>query len=64
MTTPDEVRLYSQAALEAALNLWPRDCRVCANYSAATDACVSALPCVDSDQFQSTAPRQCWTVLV
>jgi hypothetical protein len=46
--------------IEAALNLWPRDCRLCANYTTASGGCISTVKCVDSDQFRATAPRQYW----
>jgi hypothetical protein len=52
--------LYDQAALDAALNLWPRDCRLCANYTTQTGGCVSVVQCVDSAQFKATTPRQYW----
>lgn len=40
--------LYDQAALDAALNLWPRDCRLCGNFTTRTGGCVSVVQCVDS----------------
>ena len=49
-----------RAEANAALNLWPRDCRLCANYTTASGGCTSAVRCVDSDQFQATTPRQYW----
>lgn len=52
--------LYDQAALDAALNLWPRDCRLCANFTTRTGGCVSVVQCVDSMQFKATPPRQYW----
>jgi hypothetical protein len=52
--------LYDQAALDAALNLWPRDCRLCAHFTTKTGGCVSLVQCVDSMQFKATAPRQYW----
>ena len=52
--------LYDQAALDAALNLWPRDCRLCANFTTKTGGCVSVVQCVDSMQFKATPPRQYW----
>jgi hypothetical protein len=54
------VPLYDQAALDAALNLWPRDCRLCANYTTQAGGCVSVVQCVDSMQFKATTPRQYW----
>ena len=45
---------------DAALNLWPRDCRLCGNYTTASGGCVSVLRCVDSNQYKATAPRQYW----
>ena len=45
---------------DAALNLWPRDCRLCANFTTASGGCVSILRCVDSNQYKATAPRQFW----
>jgi hypothetical protein len=56
------IPLYDQAAIDAALNLWPRDCRLCAHFTTATGGCVSVIQCVDSMQFKATAPRQCWTL--
>lgn len=52
--------LYDQAALDAALNLWPRDCRLCAQFTTKTGGCTSLVQCVDSMQFKATAPRQYW----
>ena len=52
--------LYDQAALDAALNLWPRDCRLCANYTTSLGGCMSTVRCVDSDQYSATAPHQYW----
>ena len=52
--------LYDQAALDTALNLWPRDCRLCANFTTRTGGCVSVVQCVDSMQFKATPPRQYW----
>jgi hypothetical protein len=55
--------LYDQAALDAALNLWPRDCRLCANYrDGLTHAahCVSVLRCEDSSAYRATQPVQFW----
>lgn len=52
--------LYDQAALDAALNLWPRDCRLCGNFTTRTGGCVSVVQCVDSMQFKATPPRQYW----
>jgi len=52
--------LYDQAALDAALNLWPPDCRLCANFTTKTGGCVSVVQCVDSMQFKATPPRQYW----
>jgi hypothetical protein len=49
-----------RAEATAALNLWPRDCRLCANYTTASGGCTSAVQCVDSDQFKTTTPRQYW----
>lgn len=57
---PARVPLYDQAALDAALNLWPRDCRLCANFTTRTGGCVSVVQCVDSMQFKATPPRQYW----
>lgn len=54
--------LYDQAALDAALNLWPRDCRLCANFTTKTGGCVSVVQCVDSMQFKATPPRQYWVL--
>lgn len=45
---------------DAALNLWPRDCRLCGNYTTASGGCVSTLRCVDSNQYKATTPRQYW----
>jgi hypothetical protein len=59
-TRKEAVPLYDQAALDAALNLWPRDCRLCANYTTKTGGCISVVQCVDSAQFKATAPRQYW----
>jgi len=52
--------LYDQAALDAALALWPRDCRLCAKFTTQTGGCTSTAQCVDSDQYKATAPRQYW----
>ena len=52
--------LYDQAALDAALALWPRDCRLCAKFTTQTGGCTSTVQCVDSDQYKATAPRQYW----
>lgn len=52
--------LYDKSTVDAALNLWPRDCRLCANYTTASGGCVSTVQCVDSDQYRATAPRQYW----
>lgn len=49
-----------EARVNAALNLWPRDCRLCANYTTSSGGCTSAVQCVDSDQFKTTTPRQYW----
>ena len=57
---PARVPLYDQAALDAALNLWPRDCRLCAHFTTQTGGCTSAVQCVDSAQFKTTPPRQYW----
>lgn len=54
------VALYDQPALDAALALWPRDCRLCAHFTTKTGGCVSVVQCVDSDQYKATAPRQYW----
>jgi hypothetical protein len=59
-TAVSEALLYDQAALDAALNLWPRDCRLCANYTTQAGGCLSVVQCVDSMQFKATAPRQYW----
>lgn len=48
------------AARDAALNLWPRDCRLCAHYTTQSGGCTSLAQCVDSAQFKATAPRQYW----
>ena len=55
-----DVPLYDQAAIDAALNLWPRDCRLCAKFTTQTGGCTSTVQCVDSDQYKATAPRQYW----
>ena len=55
-TLPERVR----AALDAALNLWPRDCRLCAHFTTQAGGCVSVVQCVDSMQFKATTPRQYW----
>jgi hypothetical protein len=55
--------LYDQAALDAALALWPRDCRLCAHYrDGLTHAahCVSVLRCEDSSAYRATQPVQFW----
>ncbi len=52
--------LAAANARDAALNLWPRDCRLCANYTTQTGGCVSVVQCVDSVQFKATTPRQYW----
>lgn len=52
--------LYDQTTLDAALNLWPRDCRLCANFTTQAGGCVSVVQCVDSMQFKATTPRQYW----
>lgn len=54
------IPLYDQAALDAALSLWPRDCRLCVNYTTALGGCMSTVRCVDSDQYSATAPHQYW----
>jgi hypothetical protein len=54
------IPLYDQAAIDAALALWPRDCRLCANFTTKTGGCTSVVQCVDSMQFKATAPRQYW----
>ena len=54
------VQLVDAAAVEAALALWPRDCRLCANYTTASGGCVSVLRCVDSSEYKATTPRQFW----
>lgn len=52
--------LYDQAALDAALNLRPRDCRLCGNFTTKSGGCVSVVQCVDSMQFKPTRPHQYW----
>lgn len=52
----------AEAARNAALNLWPRDCRLCANFTTKSGGCTSVVQCVDSMQFKATAPRQYWVV--
>jgi hypothetical protein len=52
-----------RADATAALNLWPRDCRLCANFTTATGGCTSTVQCVDSDQYRATRPRQYWKVV-
>lgn len=55
--------LYDQAALDAALALRPRDCRLCAHYrDGLTHAahCVSVLRCEDSSAYRATQPVQFW----
>ena len=47
-----------QQAYEA--KLWPRDCRLCANFTTKAGGCVSVVQCVDGMQFKATAPRQYW----
>lgn len=54
------VRLVDAAAVDAALALWPRDCRVCANFTTASGGCVAVLRCVDSSGYTPTRPRQFW----
>jgi hypothetical protein len=49
-----------QAKFDAALNLWPRDCRLCAHFTTQTGGCTSTVQCVDSMQFKATTPRQYW----
>lgn len=44
----------------AALNLWPRDCRLCAHYGRESVGCTSPVQCVDSLQFRQTPPLQYW----
>jgi len=39
----------------------PQDCRLCANYTAATGGCTSVVQCVDASQFRGTLPRRYWT---
>ena len=51
---------YALNLADAALSLWPRDCRLCANYTTASGGCVSAIRCVDSDQYKATPSRQFW----
>ena len=46
--------------VDAALALWPRDCRTCAHFTTASVGCTSVVQCVDSAQFKATAPRQYW----
>lgn len=50
----------AEAARNAALNLWPRDCRLCAHFTTKSGGCTSVVQCVDSMQFKATAPRQYW----
>lgn len=55
--------LYAQAALDAALARWPRDCRLCAHYrDGLTHAahCVSVLRCEDSSAYRATQLVQLW----
>ena len=55
--------LYDQAALDAALALWPRDCRLCAHYRDGLKHaahCVSVLRCEDSSAYRATQPVQFW----
>jgi hypothetical protein len=59
-TAVSETVLYDQAALDSALNLWPRDCRLCAHFTTQAGGCVSVVQCVDSMQFKATTPRQYW----
>lgn len=54
------VPLYDRAAIDAALNLWPRDCRLCAKFTTQSGGCTSTVQCVDSDQYKATTPRQYW----
>jgi len=49
-----------KADATATLNLWPRDCRLCARFTTASGGCTSSVQCVDSDQYQATTPRQYW----
>ena len=62
MTKAREIEAL-RAEANAALNLWPRDCRLCANYTTSSGGCTSAVQCVDSDQFKTTTPRQYWTAV-
>jgi hypothetical protein len=55
-----EVQEQVAAAHDAALNLWPRDCRLCDHFSTKVGGCTSILQCVDSDCFKATTPRQYW----
>jgi hypothetical protein len=48
-------------AIDAALNLWPRDCRLCAHFTTKAGGCTSVVQCVDSAQFKTTTPRQYWS---
>ena len=59
-TAVSEALLYDQAAIDAVLNLWPRDCRLCAHFTTQAGGCVSVVQCVDSMQFKATTPRQYW----
>ena len=59
--------LYDRAtldeAMDAALKLWPRDCRLCAHFrDGLTHAahCVSVLRCEDSSAYRATQPVQFW----
>ena len=57
------VQAWATAASEvaaAALKLWPRDCRLCANFTTKAGGCVSVVQCVDGNRYAATAPRQYW----
>jgi hypothetical protein len=56
-------QMVDASVLDAALALWPRDCRLCAHFrDGLTHAahCVSALRCEDSSAYQATQPVQFW----
>jgi hypothetical protein len=55
-----DLPLYDQAAIDSALSLWPRDCRMCAHYTTKSGGCRSVVQCVDAIQFKATAPHQYW----
>lgn len=55
-----EVLPAIDAAIDAALNLWPRDCRTCRNFTTASGGCISVLRCEDSSAYKATQPVQLW----